>query len=65
MINDRKNSEAKIRAVNKYSAKAYDRISLIVHKGDKAKIKSAADDLGESLNQYINTAIKQRLDSGQ
>jgi len=46
---------------NDYNARAYDRINLIVPKGDKALIKARADALGESINGYINILIADDL----
>lgn len=57
-----KNSKARIEANNRYNAKAYDRINIVVPKGDKDKIKSHADGRGESLNGFINRAIKETID---
>ncbi len=58
----RKNSEAKIRANNKYNAKAYDRINIAVPKGRKEAIQDAAAAIGESLNKYITTAVDERME---
>ncbi len=44
-------------AQNKYIAKAYDRINLIVPKGKKAEMQAHAEANGESLNGFINRAI--------
>lgn len=52
---------AKTRAVRKYNEKTYDRIELKVPKGDKEKIKAAAEQAGESVNAFINAAIKERM----
>ncbi len=52
---------AKSKAVRKYNAKTYDRIELVVPKGDKDKIKAAAERAGESVNAFINTAIQERM----
>ena len=49
------------RAKAKYRAKAYDRIEVLVEKGDKDKIKFAAEQAGQSLNAFINTAIQERM----
>lgn len=58
-----KNSEAKIAANRRYTEKAYDRISLLVHKGDKEKIAHhALWHAGESLNGFINRAIKETME---
>ena len=41
----------------------YDRINLTVPKGDKAVIKERAAAAGKSVNEYINQAIKQRMEN--
>lgn len=50
---------------NKYMAKAYDRVNLILRKDapqNKAAVQAAADAAGESLNAYIVGAVAQRMD---
>lgn len=47
---------------NSYNKEKYDRISLMLPKGEKDRIKTAAAAVGESVNEYINKAIKQRID---
>lgn len=50
---------------NKYIAKAYDRVNLILRKDgpqNKAAVQSAADAAGESLNAYIVGAVAQRME---
>lgn len=42
---------------NRYIAKAYDRINLIVAKGQKEIIKSKADEAGQSMAEYICSAL--------
>ena len=56
-----KNSEARIRANNRYGAKAYDRINLAVPKGQKKIIQARADELGKSLNGYVTDLIAEDL----
>lgn len=56
-----KNSAAKIKANNKYVKKAYERIGLMVKKGEKQVITNHAKDQGESLNGFINRAIKYQM----
>ena len=51
-------------AQNAYIAKAYDRINLLVSKGEKDKIKERADALGESVNGYINRLIQEDMNRG-
>ncbi|NLO85344.1 MAG: hypothetical protein GX096_07945 [Clostridiales bacterium] len=58
---ENKNSAARIRANNKYNAKAYDRINIAVPKGQKTAIQAAASEVGESINQYTNKAILARM----
>lgn len=38
---------------NRYNQKAYDRITIVVPKGQKATVEAAAHDAGESVNQFI------------
>ena len=45
-------------AKNKYNAKAYDRINLVVRKGQKEQIQEYAKEKGMSLNAYINALIQ-------
>ena len=56
-------TKAQQKAVNKYMAKAYDRINLTVPKGDKDKIKAHADSTGESVNGFIKRAISAAIHS--
>ena len=58
--------EAKQRAVAKYNAKAYDRLEIKVAKGNKAIIKTHAEQQGKSLNGFVTEAIDEKIerDSG-
>lgn len=58
---ERKNSEARIRANNKYAAKAYDRINIAVPKGRKDGIQAHAAEHGESINAFIGRAIEETM----
>jgi len=55
-------SKPQTKASNKYNAKAYDRIALQVKKGQKEVIKVHAEQHGESLNGFINRAIKETIE---
>ena len=46
---------------NRYAAKAYDRINLIVKKGEKDRLKAHAEQQGETLNGFINRAIENQI----
>lgn len=47
---------------NRWAEKAYDRINLTVPKGDKERIKEHAEKQGESVNGFIQRAIKQTME---
>ena len=47
---------------NRYMAKAYDRISLIVPMGQKYLIQAHAEAQGESTNGFINRAISETME---
>lgn len=61
-------SEAKKRANEKWNnenlKKRYDRIQVVVPKGKKEIIQSAAKASGESVNAFINRAIDLLMDGG-
>ena len=40
----------------------YDRIQLVVPKGEKDLIKAAADQVNESVSAYIYCAVRQRME---
>lgn len=58
---ERKNSAARIRANNKYAAKAYDRINIAVSKGQKEIFQAHAAANGESVNSFIVRAIYEAI----
>ena len=55
---------ARTKANNKWNAKAYDRVNLVLKKDTsptKDEVQAAADAEGVSLNAYIVAAISQHL----
>lgn len=48
---------------NRYNAKAYDRIQLVVPKGRKDQIQEYVKQTGESVNGFINRLIDRELDN--
>ncbi len=62
-MSDKKNTQARIDANNRYNAKAYDRINLAVKKGEKELIKEHAEKQGESINGFVNRAIKETIEN--
>ena len=57
-----KNSEARIKANNRYNDKAYDRINIAVPKGNKAILQEVANRYGMSVNGYLNKLIDEAMD---
>lgn len=53
---------AATRAKNNFNSKAYDRLYPFVKAGNKAKIERAASAAGQSLNDYVVTAVYQRME---
>ena len=49
--------KAATRAKNKYNRKMYDRINIMVPRGDRAVIKSVAYDYGMSMNEFISRLV--------
>ena len=54
-------SKAQQRAVNKYIKGNYDRLNIVVPKGQKATVEAAAKEAGESVNQYTQKALLARM----
>ena len=64
-MSPRKYTEARKASNLKWDTANLDRVSLAMAKGKREIIKAAAAAAGESMNQYINTAIDRRLASGE
>ena len=58
---DEKKRNPQTTAKNKYNAKAYDRIALVVKKGKRDEVRTHAEQKGESLNSFINRAIDETM----
>lgn len=58
-------SEARKRANEKYNAKAYEQIQVRVKIWKKSEIKACADLLGQSVNEFINEAIDEKMDKAK
>ena len=46
---------------NEYNKEKYDRISLMVPKGRKEIIKAYAKAKGQSVNEFINIVVEEKL----
>ena len=58
-------SKAQLEATQRYQKKAYDNVRVRVPKGylDET-LKPAAERVGESVNAFIQEAVKRRIESG-
>lgn len=56
-----KYSDAQKEATARYNKKAYDRINVIVRKGQRQIIKDFAASQGKSLNRFICDAIEYQM----
>lgn len=55
-------SDAQRKAVAKYNSARYEQIQLRVEKGEKAIITAFAKSKGDSVNSFINRAIKETME---
>ena len=56
-----KYSDAQKEATARYNKKTYDRINIIVHKGQRQILKDYAAKQGKSLNRFILDAVEQEI----
>ena len=56
----KKNSDAKIKANNKYTAAHYDRINMALPKGSRRLVEYCAKKHGESVNRYVFRVVLER-----
>ena len=56
-----KYTDAKKASNRKWDANNIERLSFTVPKGQKATVKAAADEAGESINQYTQGALLARM----
>ena len=54
-------SQAQNKATQKYSAKAYDQIKIVVKKGNREKYNQHAKNCGQSLNALIVDLLEQDI----
>lgn len=57
-----KYTEARKEGNRRWDAANLDRVSIAMPKGKKDEIKAAASAVGESMNQYIITAVDERME---
>lgn len=54
-------TQAQNRATQKYNAKAYDQIKILVKKGERERYKKRAKELGKTLNAYFLDLAEQDM----
>lgn len=59
---EEKKSKPSTAAKNRYNAKAYDRLNVVVSKGRKAELQAHAEEQGESLNGFIVRAVDETIE---
>lgn len=60
-VNSMPNDNPTYRAIEKYKKKTYERIELLVYKGEKQKIKDFAKNKGKSVNGFITDLIRAEI----
>lgn len=55
-------NETSYKAANKYKRENIKRVPLDMQKSDYEDLKAAADAKGEKVNEYIKTAIRERME---
>lgn len=53
---------AQTRAKNKYNAKTYDNLRIVVPKGQKEVIKAHAEKQNETINGFVKRAINETME---
>lgn len=54
-----------IKYQNEFNKAKYDRVEVVMKKGERAVIKEIAKAAGQSVSEYINQAIKERMEREQ
>ena len=54
-------TKAQIRATNKYMAKAYDSLRIVVPKGRKLTVEAYAREHGQSVNGLVNSLLQREI----
>lgn len=62
MARAKKEEFNQIKYQNEFNKANYDRVEVVVKKGEKAVIKEIAKAAGQSVSEYINQAIKERME---
>ena len=55
-------TKAQQRATAKYHKENYDQVNLLIKKGEKPDLQAHAATMGESLNGFVNRAIREAME---
>ena len=55
----------KVKYQNEYKKRTYDRMELLVPKGEKAIIKERAAAAGQSVNEFVYSAVKDKMEAAE
>ena len=55
-------TKAQLQATAKYEQKAYFKVLLRIRKDEEEALKAAVEASGESMNGYIMTAVRERME---
>ena len=62
MARPRKEEFNQIKYQNEYIKSNYDRVGIVMPKGRKDVIKEKAMEAGQSMSEYVNQAIEERME---
>lgn len=55
-------AKSRVAYTNRYNSENYDRVNVMVSRGKKEKLKEHAEITGESVNGFINRAIRETME---
>ena len=62
MARPKKEEFNQIKYQNEYNKSNYDRVGIVMPKGRKDVIKKKAMEAGQSMSEYVNQAIEERME---
>lgn len=57
-----KTSAAQMAATRRYEAKTYERLSVLLKKGERGRFREYANRIGVSLNSFVVNAIEKEIE---
>lgn len=62
MAGRKKEKFNQVKYQNEYNRLKYDRVGIVMPKGKKDVVKEKATAAGQSMNEYVNQAIEERME---